>query len=106
MRCTPVRYTSVRGTSGRLSAKLGRFCPYYALNLFQKLVDSTQTIYNIPTAIYSSMEMAIYYFGFTCYFLAVCLVDAGYQPSTYYLPVICLFRADYLLIACLFNLSN
>src|SRR5438045_6312639 len=78
----------------------------YALNLFRKLVDSTRTIYNIPTAICSSMEMAIYYFGFTCYFLAVCLVGVGYQPSVCYLPAICLFRVDYLLIAYLFGLSD
>src|SRR2546421_4980886 len=38
----------------------------------------------------SSMEMVTCYFGFTCYFLAVCLVGAGYQPSACYLPVICL----------------
>src|SRR5438046_2457354 len=89
-----------------LSAKLGRFCPYYALNLFRKLVDSTRTIYNIPTAIYSSMEIVTYYFGFTCYFLAVCLVGVGYQLSTCYLPAIYLFRVGYLLVAYLFGLSG
>src|SRR5437764_3676846 len=54
-----------------LSAESGRFGFHYPLNLFRKLVDSTRTIYNIPTAICSSMEMATCYFGFTCYFLAV-----------------------------------
>jgi len=52
------------------------------------------------------MEMATYYFGFTCYFLAVCLVGAGYQLSACCLPAICLFRAGYLLFACLFGLSG
>ena len=89
-----------------VSAKLGRFCPHYALNLFWKLIDSTRTIYNIPTAICSSMEMATYYFGFTCYFLAVCLVGAGYLLSTCCLPAICLFRVGYLLFAYLFGLSS
>src|SRR5437667_12444452 len=93
--------TLQRGRCVSLSDKLGRFWPYYALNLFRKLVDSTRTIYNIPTAICSSMEMATYYFSFTCYFLAVCLVDVGYQPSACYLSAICLFRAGYLLVACL-----
>ena len=100
-----------------LSVESGRFDFHYPLNLFRKLVDSTRTIYNIPTAICSSMEMATCYFGFTCYFLAVCLVGAGYQPSACYLPAICLlsacylpaiclFRAGYLLFACLFGLSG
>src|SRR5436305_7162696 len=79
-----------------VSAESGRFGFHYPLNLFRKLVDSTRTIYNIPTAIYSSMEMATCYFGFTCYFLAVCLVGAGYQPSACYLPAICLLSACYL----------
>ena len=89
-----------------VSAESGRFGFHYPLNLFRKLVDSTRTIYNIPTAICSSMEMATYYFGFTCNFLAICLVGAGYQLSACCLPAICLFRAGYLLFACLFGLSS
>ncbi len=90
-------YTSaeqdLNSASHRVSAESGRFGFHYPLNLFRKLVDSTRTIYNIPTAICSSMEMATCYFGFTCYFLAVCLVGAGYQPSACYLPAICLLSA-------------
>src|SRR5437763_1751113 len=58
-------------------AELGRFGFYYLLNLFRKLVDLARTIYNIPTAIYSSLEIATYYFGFTYYFLAVCQFGAN-----------------------------
>src|SRR5436190_21827941 len=93
-----------------VSAKLRRFLPYDALYLFWKLVDSTRTIYNIPTAIYSLMEMATYYFGFTCYFLAVCLVGAGYQLSACYLPIprrlpaVCLFVWS--LTFCLYRYSS
>ena len=52
------------------------------------------------------MEIATYYFSFIYYFLAVCLVDIGYQLSTYDLSTICLFRVDYLLFAYLFALSS
>ena len=76
------------------------------LNLFRKLIDSTRTIYNIPIAIYFSIEMATYYFDFTCYFFIVYLINAGYQLSICYLFAIYLFRASYLLFAYLFGLSD
>src|SRR5436190_1256541 len=89
-----------------VSAESGRFGFHYPLNLFRKLVDLTRTIYNILTAIYSSIEIAICYFGFTYYFLIVCLAGADYLLSVCYLPAIYLFCIDYLLFVCLFSLSS
>ena len=56
------------------------------------------------------MEMVTYYFGFTCYFLAIYLVGAGYQLSACYLPIprrlsaVCLFVLS--LWFCLYRCSS
>jgi len=52
------------------------------------------------------MEMATYYFGFTYYFLDVCLVDTDYQLSACCLPTIYLFYIGYLLFVYLFGLFS
>src|SRR3989440_12199718 len=84
-----------------LSAKLGRFCPHYALNLFRKLVDSTRTIYNIPTAILfldgNGNLLFRFYLLFPCRLPswcrlpAICLLSACYLPIPRRLPAVCLF---------------
>ena len=84
-----------------VSAKLGRFCPHYALNLFRKLVDSTRTIYNILTAILSIDGNGNLLFRFYllfpcrlpswCRLPAICLLSACYLPIPRRLPAVCLF---------------
>src|SRR5437667_4765627 len=93
--------TLQRGRCVSLSAKLGRFCPYDALNLFRKLVDSTRTIYNIPTAILSIDGNGNLLFRFYllfpcrlpgwCRLPAICLLSACYLPIPRRLPAVCLF---------------
>ena len=78
---------------GGVSAKLGRFCPHYALNLFRKLVDSTRTIYNTSTAILFIDGNGNLLFRFHLLF-PCCL------PSWCRLPAICLLSACYLPISC------
>src|SRR5204862_5929533 len=84
-----------------VSAKLGRFCPHYALNLFRKLIDSTRTIYNIPTAILSIDENGNLLFRFYllfpcrlpswCRLPAICLLFTCYLPIPRRLFTVCLF---------------
>src|SRR5438874_4302321 len=91
-----------RVPNGRvLSAKLGRFCPHYALNLFRKLVDLTRTIYNIPTTILfidgNGNLLFRFYLLIPCRLLswcrlpAICLLSACYLPIPRRLSAICLF---------------
>src|SRR5436190_9872217 len=83
-----------------MSAKLGRFCPHYALNLFRKLVDSTRTIYNTPTAILSidgnGNLLFRFYLLFPCRLPSWCRLPAICLLSACYLPAICLLSACYL----------
>src|SRR2546430_15992514 len=93
-----------------LSAESGRFGFYYALNLFRKLVDSTRTIYNIPTAILfidrNGNLLFRFHLLFPCRLPSWCRLPAICLLSACCLPAICLFGAGYLLFACLFGLSG
>src|SRR5436305_3608243 len=97
-----------------VSAKLGRFCPHYALNLFRKLVDSTRTIYNTSTAILFIDGNGNLLFRFHllfpcclpswCRLPAICLLSACYLPIPRRRPAVCLFVFS--LWFCLYRCSS